>query len=169
MKNLFCFFIVYFFSYIFFLEAHEESRKGSVEELLFSCSKSIEIKNGEIGLNPDRTWSFNNQIYVLNDFEQWVLASYKTPNNVDEYIQDHVDQRICFKGHQGVYLDQSFYPSGIWCCRGSYNGEKCPYHIDKKFPNGIPRGDQLASLPDDLYTGESKEIAFLDLDFKNLQ
>jgi hypothetical protein len=156
MRNLFCFFVVCFFSCNWFLESHEESKKGSIEELLSSCSESIEIKNGEIGLNPERTWSFNDQIYILNDSEQWMLASNKILNSVDEYIQDHANRGICFKGHRGEYLDRSFYPKGVWCCRGFYNGEKCPYHIDRQFPNGIPRGDRLTCLPNDK-TGITEE------------
>gem|GEM_PF-2917018 len=167
MRNLFLFFIVCFFSCNPFLEAHDESERTSIEELLFSCSGSMEIKNGESNFNPDRIWDFNGQIYVLNNSEQWILAGNNLPNSVDDFIKDHAKRGVCFKGHQGEYLDRSHYEDGIWCCRGIYNGKKCPYHIDNQFPNGIPGGGGLICLANDFYSGQDKKTTFFDLSFHN--
>ena len=86
----------------------------------------------------NQLWTFNDQEYVLNEQDQWEPFAYQAPNNIHEYLVDLAKRGVCPKEHQGIYLDTSIHPEGLWYCRGLYNKELCPFHIDVQCPNGIP-------------------------------
>ncbi len=140
MRNL-IFLVLCSLSTCGFLQAHEGIWKVGVEEVLHSCRNSLEVRDGKTKFKPERTWEFNDQIYLLNDSGSWVLTGFgRSPNSVDEYVEYHAKRGICFKGHTGVYLDKTFYAQGLWYCRGVMSdGNLCPYNMIKQFPpNGIP-------------------------------
>jgi hypothetical protein len=135
MRNLFFLLIICFFSSNTCLQAHEEDADRNLEEILCSCSKAIEAKEGKIHFNPDRTWIFNDQIYLLNDSEQWVFLGSRPPSDVDELVAFHAKAKKCFKWHDGVFLDKTYFADGLWYCRGlMHDGSLCPYHMVRQFP-----------------------------------
>ena len=93
-------------------------------------------------MNAAPVWLFNDQIYQQNNAGQWMQAGakYNNPQSFSAWLQDLADREVCPKEHPGVYFDRTYHVPGLWYCRGfMHTGEKCPYHMDRQFPNGIPK------------------------------
>ncbi|MCC6127779.1 MAG: hypothetical protein IT584_01060 [Chlamydiae bacterium] len=93
------------------------------------------------GLAGEMVWTFQGLTYCSNDGVRWErAASRRGPSSTEEYLAEFAKRGSCLRGHSGVYLDRTLYSVGIWCCVGLMpNGEKCFFHLDNQYPNGIPK------------------------------
>lgn len=124
----------------FALAAHEESHEEFMERMVYTKVKIAQEIRESNDSNPERDWRSNSQDFQPKGVGQSGPLNQSPPTNSEEFVAQQAKLGRCFKGHQGIYLDMSFYESGVWLCRERWNGEACPWNIERHYPNGIPNG-----------------------------
>jgi len=120
--------ILSFLTMAFSLAAYEESHEEFMERMVYTKVKiAQEIRERNNSKSETIWW---NQSEPLNQ---------SAPASSEEFIAQQSKLGRCFKGHQGIFLDMSFYDCGVWLCKEKWNGETCPWSIERHYPDGIPK------------------------------
>jgi len=121
------------------LAAYEESHEEFMERMVYTKVKIAQEIRERSDSNPKTDWRFNSLDFRSNEAVQSESLNQNPPANSEEFVAQQARLGRCFKGHQGIFLDMSFYDSGVWLCKEKWNGETCPWNIERHYPNGIPK------------------------------